>query len=129
MFIEGFNGFHVEGWKKVTVGNFIYFLQDNQELPVSSGNESETELNDKMIISCTSGSNNGSLASVLHPHADEVFIWCQDPSKLRTSRPQFWLILEISEAEVQIFFQVCISISGNGNTYLVEIVIFCKKEI
>ena len=126
MFIEGFNGFHVEGWKKVTVGNFIYFLQDNQELPVSSGNESETELNDKMIISCTSGSNNGSLASVLHPHADEVFIWCQDPSKLRTSRPQFWLILEISEAEVQIFFQVCIS---NGNTYLLEIVIFCKKEI
>ena len=109
MFKEGFNGFHVECWKKVTVGNFIYFLQDNPEPPpppVPSGSESETELNGKMIISCTSGSNNGSLASVLHPHADEVFIWCQDPSKLRTSRPQFWLILEISEAEVQIFFQV-----------------------
>ena len=45
------------------------------------------------------------LALVLHPHADEVFIWCQDPSKLRTSRPQFWLILEITETEVQIFFQ------------------------
>ena len=45
------------------------------------------------------------MASVLHPHADEVFIWCQDPSKLRTLRPQFWLILEITETEVQIFFQ------------------------
>ena len=63
--------------------------------------------NDKTfkIFSKVETSDHFHLASVLHPHADEVFIWCQDPSKLRTLRPQFWLILEITETEVQIFFQ------------------------
>ena len=109
MFMEHFNGFHVDGWKKVTVGNFIYFLQDNPE-PTST-KDTESEMTEKMIISSTSEVNDGKslnqfYSSVLHEHADEVFIWCQDPSKLRTSRPQFWLILEISETEIQIFFQV-----------------------
>ena len=109
MFMEHFNGFHVDGWKKVTVGNFIYFLQDNPE-PTST-KDTESEMTEKMIISSTSEVNDGNslnqfYSSVLHEHADEVFIWCQDPSKLRTSRPQFWLILEISETEIQIFFQV-----------------------
>ena len=59
----------------------------------------------KTIISSTSEANDGSLASVLHPHADEVFIWCQDPSQLNNSRPQFWLILEITNTDVHVYFQ------------------------
>ena len=57
MFLENFNGFHVEGWKKVTVGNFIYFLQDNPEHSASKDED------DKMIISFTSEVSDGSLAS------------------------------------------------------------------
>ena len=128
MFMEHFNGFHVDGWKKVTVGNFIYFLQDNPE-PTST-KDTESEMTEKMIISSTSEVNDGTslnqfYSSVLHEHADEVFIWCQDPSKLRTSRPQFWLILEISETEIQIFFQVRKFKTINKNVHEREFLFLC----
>ena len=128
MFMEHFNGFHVDGWKKVTVGNFIYFLQDNPE-PIST-KDTESEMTEKMIISSTSEVNDGTslnqfYSSVLHEHADEVFIWCQDPSKLRTSRPQFWLILEISETEIQIFFQVRKFKTINKNLHERKIFFLC----
>ena len=50
----------------------------------------------------------GSLASVLNPHDDEVFLLSQDPDNLknRQCRPAFWLILEINEERAAIYFQV-----------------------
>ena len=97
----------------MTLGNFIYFLQDirddedeaSSEKSQKSSNIAENCHNCKTIISSTSEANDGSLASVLHPHADEVFIWCQDPSDFGASRPQFWLILEVAETEVHVYFQ------------------------
>ena len=51
MFLENFNGFHVEGWKKVTVGNFIYFLQDNpEEIPDIRKNTRQTYTNSSKNI-------------------------------------------------------------------------------
>ena len=70
MFIEDFNGFHVEGWKKVSVGNFIYFLQD---VPDLSGSNTDSEMTEKMIISSTSEVNDGSLNQFYSSGRDKYF--------------------------------------------------------
>ena len=35
----------------------------------------------------------------------EVFVWHDEPQKTSCRKPQFWLILRISETEVEIYFQ------------------------
>lgn len=39
------------------------------------------------------------------PPEAEVFVWHDEPQKTSCRKPQFWLILRISETEVEIYFQ------------------------
>ena len=39
------------------------------------------------------------------PPEAEVFVWHDEPQKTSFRKPQFWLILRISETEVEIYFQ------------------------
>ena len=100
LFLDQFNQFSVPGWEKVNLGSYAYFVLENKETQ-------DYDENETLVFSACSEAK-GSLASVLNPHDDEVFLLSHDPDNLknRQCRPQFWLILEINEERAAIYFQV-----------------------
>ena len=101
LFLAQFNEFSVPGWEKVTLGSYAYFVLENHETQ-------EYDENETLVFSaCSELVTKGSLASVLNPHDDEVFLLSHDPDNLknRQCRPQFWLILEITEERAALYFQ------------------------
>lgn len=118
LFLDSFNQFKIKGWKKVEVGKYCYFLHDDDHDDIITADHDEIlEIPGSRKIQLSpvkeSRYSIGSPLSLIeaasaHSEAEsEVFVWCENPSlQNRSKRPQFWLIVSISEVSgAEIFFQ------------------------
>lgn len=115
LFMKMFKDFDIPGWRAIRVqDNFMYFLHndpqditdDNDDVLIVDEPMQRFQLSPVKEALASTTSDDAETMSITDSGANdqEVLVWRDDPQKNK-KKPQFWLILRITESEVEIYFQ------------------------